>query len=122
MSHDRAQAKEGSLYGNQKGTKHERTEMLIGPEATTKQAWELFSNASKKFDCCASSAATPIVMTVFRDAYKSMKRRGIKIRCVTDITKENLKHCKDLMRYGEVRHISHLTGNFGAKQYLLNRG
>src|SRR3712207_7703221 len=56
-----------SLHSNQKGTKHERTEMLIGPEATTKQAWEFFSNVSKKFDGCASSAATPIVMTVFRD-------------------------------------------------------
>src|SRR5919107_447962 len=116
MSHDRAQAKEGSLYGNQKGTKHERTEMLIGPEATTKQAWEFFSNVSKKFDGCASSVATPIVMTVFRDAYQRMKRRGIKIRSVTDITKDNLKHCKALMQYAELRHISHLIGNFGVSE------
>ncbi len=32
MSHDRAQAKEGSLHSNQKGPKRERTEMLIGHE------------------------------------------------------------------------------------------
>jgi hypothetical protein len=51
------------------GKKHERTEMLIGPEITTKQAWEFFSHVYKKFDGCASSAATPIVMTIFRDAY-----------------------------------------------------
>jgi two-component system, OmpR family, sensor histidine kinase VicK len=70
----------------------------------------------KKFDGCASSAATPIVMTAFRDAYKGMKRRGIKIRSVTDITKGNLKHCKDLMHYAEVRHISHLIGNFGVSE------
>ena len=116
MSHDRAQAKEGSLYGNQKGTKHERTEMLIGPEATAKQAWEFFSNVSKKFDGCASSVATPIVMTVFRDAYQRMKRRGVKIRSVTDMTKDNLKHCKELMEFAEVRHISHLIGNFGVSE------
>jgi signal transduction histidine kinase len=116
MSHDRAQAKEGSLHGNQKGTKHERTEMLIGPEATTKQAWEFFSNVSKKFDCCASSVATPIVMTVFRDAYQRMKRRGVKIRSVTDMTKDNLKHCKELIEFAEVRHISHLIGNFGVSE------
>ncbi|HJU96139.1 MAG TPA: HAMP domain-containing sensor histidine kinase, partial [Nitrososphaera sp.] len=116
MSHGRARAKKRSLHGNQKGTKDERTEMLIGPEATTKQAWEFFSNVSKKFDGCASSAATPIVMTVFRDAYQGMKRRGIKIRSVTDMTKDNLKHCKDLMEFAEVRHISHLIGNFGVSE------
>src|SRR5919106_1562224 len=90
--------------------------MLIGPEVTTKQAWEFFSNVSKKFDGCASSSATPIVMTAFRDAYKGMKRRGVKIRSVTDITKDNLNHCKDLMQYAEVRHISHLIGNFGVSE------
>src|SRR5215210_7936430 len=90
--------------------------MLIGPEVTTNQAWEFFSHVYKKLDGCASSAATPIVMTIFKDAYKSMKRRGIKIRSVTDITKDNLTHCKDLMQYAEVRHISHLIGNFGVSE------
>jgi two-component system, OmpR family, sensor histidine kinase VicK len=113
MSQDRTQAEKDILHSNQdqKGTRYERTEMLIGPEVTTNQAWEFFSHVYKKFDSCASSAATPIVMTIFRDAYKSMKSRGIKIRSVTDITKDNLKHCKDLMQYAEVRHISHLIGN-----------
>ncbi|HEU4443921.1 MAG TPA: HAMP domain-containing sensor histidine kinase, partial [Nitrososphaeraceae archaeon] len=117
------QAEKDTLPSNQdqERTKYERTEMLIGPEVTTKQAWEFFSNVSKKVDGCASSAATPIVITVFKDAYKDMKRRGIKIRSVTDITKENLKHCKDLMQYAEVRHISHLIGNFGISEteYIL---
>jgi two-component system, OmpR family, sensor histidine kinase VicK len=118
LSQDRTQAEKDTLHSkqDQKETRHERTEMLIGPEATTNQAWEFFSQVYKKFDGCASSAATPIVMTVFRDAYKSMKRRGIKIRSVTDITKDNLKHCKDLMQYAEVRHISHLIGNFAVSE------
>src|SRR5215216_2988760 len=118
MSHDRTQAGKDTLHSNQdqKGTRYERTEILIGPEVTTNQAWEFFSHVYKKLDGCASSAATPIVMTLFRDAYKSMKRRGIKIRSVTDITKDNLKHCKDLMQYAEVRHISHLIGNFAVSE------
>jgi two-component system, OmpR family, sensor histidine kinase VicK len=95
---------------------YERTEMLIGPEVTTKQAWEFFSNVDKKVDGCASSAAIPIVTTAFADAYKEMKRRGIKIRSVTDITKDNLEHCKTLMQYSEVRHISHLNANFGVSE------
>ncbi len=31
------------LQENQEVTKHEKTEMLIGPEITTKRAWEFFS-------------------------------------------------------------------------------
>jgi signal transduction histidine kinase len=85
---------------------------LVGPELTTKQAWEFFSTNSKKFDVCASSATTPIAMTLFRDAYEGMKSRGVKIRWVTDITKDNLTHCKDLMQYADVRHISYLNENF----------
>src|SRR5215211_5012088 len=118
MSQDRTQAEKDTLHSNQdqKGTRYERTEMLIGPEVTTNQAWEFFSHVYKKFDGCASSAAPSIAMTIFRDAYKSMKSRGIKIRWVTDITKDNLKHCKDLMQYAEVRHISSLNGNFAVSE------
>jgi two-component system, OmpR family, sensor histidine kinase VicK len=116
MSIEKTRAEKDILHMGQKESKHEKTEMLRGAEATTKRAQEFFSNISKKFDGCASSAATPIVMTAFRDAYKGMKRRGVKIRSVTDITKDNLNHCKDLMQYAEVRHISHLIGNFGVSE------
>ena len=114
--HHTNQPEKGELRRNQEETKYERTEMLIGAEVTTKQAWEFFSNVSRKVDGCASSAATPIVMTVFNDAYKNMKKRGIKIRSVTDITKDNLNYCKELMQYAEVRHINHLIANFGVSE------
>lgn len=105
-------AEKDTLEANPGSTEHEKTEILIGPEVTTKQAWEFFSTNSKKFDVCASSATTPIAMTIFRDAYEDMKSRGTKIRWVTDITKDNLTHCKDLMQYAEVRHINYLNENF----------
>jgi two-component system, OmpR family, sensor histidine kinase VicK len=113
MSIEKAHAEKDILYTNQEGTKKcEHTEMLIGAEVTTKRMSELFSNVSKKFDGCANSTAPSIAMTIFRDAYEHMKSRGVKIRWVTDITKDNLTHCKDLMQYAEVRHISCLNENF----------
>ena len=105
-------AEKDALKENPESTKYEKTKMLVGPEVTTKRAWEFFLTNSKKFDVCASSATTPIAMTIFRDAYEDMKSRGTKIRWVTDITKDNLTHCKDLMQYAEVRHISSLNENF----------
>jgi two-component system, OmpR family, sensor histidine kinase VicK len=113
MSAEKFHAEKDILHTNQEGTKkHEQTEMLIGAEVTTKRMSELFSNVSKKFDGCANSTAPSIAMTIFRDAYEDMKSRGVKIRWVTDITKDNLTHCKDLMQYAEVRHISCLNENF----------
>jgi two-component system sensor histidine kinase VicK len=116
MSAEKTQAEKDILQMDQEGTKHEKTEMLIGAEATTKRVREVFSNVSKKFDVCANSAAPSGAMTIFRNAYEHMKSRGIKIRWVTDITKDNLTHCKDLMQYAEVRHISSLNGNFGVSE------
>src|SRR5215204_375587 len=113
MSTEKIHAEKDVLQSNREGTKkHEQTEMLIGAEVTIKRMSELFSNVSKKFDGCANSTAPSIAMTIFRDAYEDMKSRGVKIRWVTDITKDNLTHCKDLMQYAEVRHISSLDENF----------
>jgi signal transduction histidine kinase len=113
MSTEKIHAEKDVLQSNQEGTKkHEQTEMLIGAEVTIKRMSELFSNVSKKFDGCANSTAPSIAMTIFREAYEDMKSRGVKIRWITDITKDNLTHCKDLMQYAEVRHISSLDENF----------
>src|SRR5918994_1359782 len=105
-------AEKDAIKENPESTKHEKTKVLVGPEVTIKRMSEFFSNISKKFDVCASSAAPSIAMTIFRDAYENMKSRGVKIRWITDITKDNLTHCKDLMQYAEVRHISSLNENF----------
>jgi two-component system, OmpR family, sensor histidine kinase VicK len=116
MSIEKTRAEKDILHMGQKESKHEKTEMLRGAEATTKRAQEFFSNISKKFDVCANSAAPFVAMTIFKGAYENMKSRGIKIRWVTDITKDNLMYCKDLMQYAEVRHISSLNGNFAVSE------
>src|SRR5215212_4059027 len=117
MSTEKIHAEKDVLQSNQEGTKkHEQTEMLIGAEVTIKRMSELFSNVSKKFDGCANSTAPSIAMTIFREAYEDMKSRGIKIRWITDITKDNLPYCKQMMKLGEVRHLDRVQGNFGVSE------
>ena len=60
--------------------------------------------------------APSIAMTIFRGAYENLKSKGIKIRWVTDIAKENLTHCKNLTQYADVRHISSLNGSFAVSE------
>ena len=116
MSTKKTQAEKDISHMGDEGAKYEKTEMLIGAEATTKRVWEFFSNVSNEFDVCANSAAPSNAMTMFRDAYEDMKNKGIKIRWVTDITKDNLTHCKNLTQYADLRHISSLNGNFAVSE------
>ena len=56
-------------------------------------------------------------------AASEMINRGIKIRLITDITRENINYCKDLSRVSEIRHISGIKGNFqniDEKEYLIH--
>ena len=116
MSTKKTQPEKDISHMGDEGAKYEKTEMLIGAEATTKRVWEFFSNVSNEFDVCANSAAPSNAMTMFRGAYEDMKNKGIKIRWVTDITKNNLTHCKNLTQYADLRHISSLNGNFAVSE------
>ena len=47
-----------------------------------------------------------------KHAIYEAKRRGIKIRCITEITKHNISYCKELVEIVDLRHLDGLTGNF----------
>lgn len=47
------------------------------------------------------------------EAYIDMKNRGVRLRFISEITKDNLQYCKELMKIGEVRHLDEVKGNFG---------
>jgi two-component system, OmpR family, sensor histidine kinase VicK len=48
-----------------------------------------------------------------RDAFLDAKKRGIKIRYLTEITKDNLRYCKELMPLvEEFRHLPGIKGSF----------
>jgi signal transduction histidine kinase len=50
---------------------------------------------------------------VLKIAFEDAKRRGVKLMYVTEITKENLPYCKQLMEMTyELRHLDGIKGNF----------
>lgn len=55
-----------------------------------------------------------------KKGYRDAKARGVKIRYATEITKDNIEYCKEIMDFGEVRHLEGLIGNFvvSEKEYL----
>ena len=45
--------------------------------------------------------------------FRDMKGRGILIRFITEITKDNISYCRDLIKIIELKHLDEVKGNFG---------
>jgi hypothetical protein len=76
---------------------------------------EIFSKLKKSTDICTYSKGVYLTINTkpIWEGYVKLKDRGVKLRWITDITKENLSDCKKLMRIAEVRHLDEITGAFG---------
>ena len=74
------------------------TRVLYGEEATNKSL-DVFYNIKNKFDACGDSISPSVCMGFepLRRAYHDFKRRGIKIRFITEINSFNLHYCKELL-------------------------
>jgi two-component system sensor histidine kinase VicK len=96
----------------------EKTEVLHGLENTTTAILEFLSNAHIILDICADSSWPSVAMgvDVYRNALHDLFVRGIKLRVVTEITKDNLSYCKKVMKIGELRHLDGNKGNFGVSE------
>jgi hypothetical protein len=57
-----------------------------------------------------------------RQGYISAKKRGVHIRYVTEITPENLEHCKELVKFVELRHLASVKGSFAVSESELVAG
>jgi two-component system, OmpR family, sensor histidine kinase VicK len=96
----------------------ERTEVLYGTENTTSAILEFLSNVDTKMDICADSTWPSVAMgiDVFRNALIDIKKRGIRPRYITTITKDNLSYCKEAMKIGELHHLDGIKGNFAVSE------
>jgi two-component system, OmpR family, sensor histidine kinase VicK len=104
------------IYSSNSGS--EKTEVSHGPENTTKAVLEFLSNARSALDVCADSSWPSVAMgvDVYRNALRDVSARGVKLRVVTEITKDNLSYCKDVRKVGELRHLEGVKGNFGVSE------
>jgi signal transduction histidine kinase len=95
-----------------------KTEILYGAEKAVGRGVEFMANVRKRMDLSYDGRAPSIVIEVaeYRDGYKGVKDRGGKIRVITDITKENLGYCKQLMEIVELRHLAEVKGGIAVSE------
>jgi signal transduction histidine kinase len=69
-------------------------------------------------DICADYTWPSVVMgvEVYKKGLYDLKTRNVKSRFVTDITKDNIEYCKELMQISELRHLDGIKGNFGISE------
>ena len=96
----------------------ETTEVLTNSEDIDRVIHQTFSNISHNYGTCIDTSGPAVVMSI-----ESMKKRlivaharGVKIRFLTEITKDNLPYCKQMMELGEMRHLDGVQGNFGVSE------
>jgi two-component system, OmpR family, sensor histidine kinase VicK len=99
-------------------TDNEKTEVFHGEENAMKILLQAMSNVQKEALVCADSNSPAFSMGVasVKDGYRDFKRRGVKIRFITEITSENLQYVKELMNYAEVRHMEAVKGNMAVSE------
>jgi two-component system sensor histidine kinase VicK len=96
----------------------EKTEVFHGEENAMKILLQTMSNVQKEALVCAdaNSAAFSMGVAPIKNGYSDFKRRGIRIRFITEITLENIQYVKELMNYAEVRHMDTVKGNMAVSE------
>jgi two-component system sensor histidine kinase VicK len=90
-----------------------KSEILYGVENAVGRGVYFMSNVKQKMDIFFDHHAPSIVVEVreYRDGYIDIRKRGGKIRTFTEITKDNVKHCKELIKIvDELRHLDGVKG------------
>jgi two-component system, OmpR family, sensor histidine kinase VicK len=93
----------------------ERTEVLHGEQNVMRIELQFFSNSGHKIDTCMNYTRPALAITIeaVRNAFIDAKKRGVKLRYLTEITKDNISYCKDVISIvNEMRHLDGIKGNF----------
>jgi hypothetical protein len=96
----------------------ERTEVYYGEEEAMKILLQAMANVKKEAVVCsdANSPAFSMGVEPVKKGFIDFKKRGVKIRQIVEITKDNLEYCKEFMNYVELRHMDTVKGNMAVSE------
>ena len=96
----------------------EKTEVIYGSDKTTKAILEFLKSAEFSMNICADHTWPSVAMgvEVYKKGLSELKPRKVRFRAITDITRDNVKHCKEIVQIAELRHLDGIKGNFGISE------
>ena len=89
--------------------------LIYGLDNVINTEVQFFSDARKRIDTCMNYTRPElaIVLDPIRKAFLDAKSRHVGLRYITEITRDNLSYCKELIAIvDELRHLDRIKGNF----------
>jgi two-component system sensor histidine kinase VicK len=101
----------------------EYTEVFYGEEAVMDRVLNFLHETDYIVDACVDYTRPSLAINIstLRNAFLNAKKRGVRLRYATEITRDNISHCKRLLSMvDELRHLDGIKGNFyiSEKAYL----
>ena len=88
-------------------------QVINGSEGAVTKGIEFMNEVKTKMDLCYENNAPSIVIEIdaYKNGYMKIRENGGKIRVITEVTKNNIKYCKELMKIvDELRHLDDVKG------------
>ena len=106
--------------------KEEKTLVYDGIEEANNVILNFVNNTKNKLDACLDANGPSVMIEVqyIKEARINSKDRGVNFRYITDINKENISYCKQIIKEfnAELRHLDEVKGNFeindSGKEYI----
>jgi two-component system, OmpR family, sensor histidine kinase VicK len=96
-----------------------RTEIIYDMDVAISYGVDFLQNSRKRMDVLIDESGPSLIIkyNVYKDNYIKARSRGVKIRFVTEITKENVSYCKELRNIvSELRHLGGLKGSISVNE------
>ena len=100
-------------------TSHKKSEILYGSANAVEKGVEFMRNTTSRMDVTFDANAPSIVVTKpqYREGYIDILNRGGKIRCITEVTPQNIHNCKELLKLvTELRHLDGIKGGIAINE------
>ena len=90
----------------------EKTEVLHGFEKIAEGSSQFLLNIKNILNVCVEGTSLGATLQAYMENVADFKNRNVKIRFVTEVTKENLHFCQQLMRVAELHHLEGIKADF----------
>jgi two-component system sensor histidine kinase VicK len=89
------------------------TKVLSGVETVVNTLIEFLDKTDDDVYACVDQTRPALSISLMKEAFLRAKKRGVRVKYLTEITKDNLPYCKKLLTVvDELRHLDGIKGNF----------
>lgn len=102
-----------SDYGRSTRSSTESTKIFYGVDIIVSTILQILNHTNTIHVCVDQTTSSLMTeMDVLKEGFVAAKKRGVKLRCITEITKSNLSYCKQMLTMvDELRHLDGIKSN-----------